>query len=181
MKVDLVMNGGVVEKDSLATLMTACRQSRLYNDKVESAIAAMESTERSTIVDFLILAAAGGDKTQLLFEQIVWALGKWFDMHLCFNLDQPFSSDRGDDDPPPGGANQRLSLVRIDAMKARQRKVMLVKYMAAMKRANAGAIDDTAVIDAGRTRARAKRYYMAVGTPENVMGWTPPQAVCMFL
>ena len=35
--------------------------------------------------------------------------------------------------------------------------------------------DHTTVIDAGKTRSRQKRYYMAVGTPTNVLSWTALQ------
>ena len=34
----------------------------------------------------------------------------------------------------------------------------------------------TCVIDAGRTKSLQKRYYMAMGTPDNTLAWTAPQA-----
>lgn len=119
------------------------------------------------VSDVLIYLAQGGKACLWIYKQWIWQIGSHFDIWLGSVLGGSGNAD----------ATDTAEIVSIDSHNVQQRKLMLVKYMNAMKRANRNALTLSTVIDAGRTKSRQKRFYMAVGTSGNIFGWTAPQVL----
>ena len=169
-QVEIVMRGWSIPKPDFVYLFSEMRRRTLdnccLNTCYDSLMDENEDKEHVPVIDLLLKVAGGLPSTHLFYKQLVWQLGALLDHQIIFELLPTIQSPQA---PPPA------SLVTIDATEPRQRKAFLSKYMTAMQRANANKLDLTTVIDAGRTKSRQKRFYMAVGNDDNLVGWTAPQ------
>ena len=162
------MEGWTITRDSLNNMVRMIKTHHLWNDGLQGVFESLTDQHHeqdSFPLADLLVELARKKHAVWLYKQMVWQIGSLCDKYLNMTL-------IGADGPNIGGSSK---LVTVDSQDAHQRKLMLVKYMRAMRRANSESLNHTCVIDAGRTKSRQKRDYMAVGTPKNVLGWTAPQ------
>ena len=173
-QVDVELKGFSISFAMCRTLVAELRARDCWSDEIQRAFEKARdvypNSDAIPLAELLIEFSKAGAPALWLYKQFVWGIGKILDDRLVSIL-------AGSAAVP---CDDTAELVTIDSAAPRQRKLMLMKYMKAMRRSNADSLNHTSVIDAGRTKSRQKRFYMAIGTPEKRLGWAPPQ-VFIFL
>ena len=151
-QVDLVVSRLTISRASLRSLIVGVRDARLYHGELQRCL---ERTEAVSLTDFLV-ALADHETTQFVLVQLVWSLGRLLDQHVVATF-----------------AEEDANIA--DVRNCRERRQHLAQYVSAMHRMLSGSSQGTSCIDAATTHSKEKRFFMAVGTPGNVLCWAPPQ------
>ena len=179
-----------IVRASFNALRSAVQRSGLSARKFDEAVIEIErrTNDPDGSADIDVMTAlhvffAFGAALQFITKQLVWGLGDILHGHLLAcsaSLQQQLAPQPAPDQPDVQAWSSRSHMEAVaiaDTRSVRARKLVLHHYTQAMRMVQAecgGRV--TTCIDAAVTKSRQKRFFMAVGTTTNKLGWAPPQA-----